>query len=62
MATAEAGVDAEGLLAQAEEHLQRGMLEQAQQAATAAMHHTQDPAVLGRGCAVLIQADFQLDR
>lgn len=62
MATADAGVDAEDLLVQAEEQLQRGMLEQAQHAATAAMQRTHDPAALGRGYAVLIQADFQLER
>jgi hypothetical protein len=62
MAAAEAAAEVQDLLAQAEDHLQRGLLEQAQQTATSALQRTQDPAALGRGYAVLIQADFQQDR
>jgi hypothetical protein len=62
MEAAEAAAEVEDLLVEAEEHLQRGLLEQAQQAATSALQRTRETAALGRGYAVLIQADFQLDR
>jgi hypothetical protein len=62
MAAIEAAGDAEDLRSRAEEYLQRGMLEQAQHAATAALQRTQDTAALGRGYSVLIQADFQFER
>jgi hypothetical protein len=62
MAAAEAGAEVEDLLVQAEEHYQRGLLEQAQQAATSALQRTRDLAALIRGYEVLIQADFQLER